>query len=74
MLSKWVCDLKTKFFDTRLRVVATKRDEAEITPQMIEAGLGALYEYQADEVMENSTRVVRDVFSSMLLASRQPRP
>jgi len=49
------------------------QSELAITPEMIDAGQGALYEYQADEVMENSARVVRDVFSSMLLASRQSR-
>ena len=47
--------------------------DVEITSQMTEAGLDALYQYETDEVMANATSVVKTILSSMLLAYVQPR-
>ena len=40
--------------------------EIEITPEMIEAGLGAIAEFDSDELSTESETIVRSIFRAMM--------
>lgn len=50
-------------------------EEIEITPEMIEVGVRAIFDYLPDVVFvaDGGERLVKEIFAEMYLASKKPR-